>query len=98
MANGDVIEQGSHGQLVALDGYYAKLVHAQDLGRSSNDLDGGSREDATEKTDEPSKPLNPIVSVRAAADDRSEETPREKKQDRSLLVCVILMFLEQKTL
>lgn len=98
MANGDVIEQGSHGQLVALDGYYAKLVHAQDLGRSSNDLDGGSREDATEKTDEPSKPLNPIVSVRAAADDRSEEAPREKKQDRSLLVCVILMFLEQKTL
>lgn len=98
MANGNVIEQGTHAQLVALDGHYAKLVHAQGLGRSPNDQLGSSREDLTEKTDEPSKPLNPIVSVRAAADDRSEEAPREKKKDRSLLVCVILMFLEQKTL
>ena len=99
MANGGVIEQGTHDQLVTLDGHYAKLVRAQDLGRSSHEHGGDSQEDLVENKDEPSKPLDPVVSVRTTTDNHSGEEPRpEKKKDRSLLMCVILMFLEHKNL
>lgn len=99
MANGSVIEQGTHDQLVALDGQYAKLVRAQDLGRSSHEHGGDSQEDLVENTEEPSKPLDPVVSVRTATDNKSgEESKQEKKKDKSLLMCIILMFMEHKNL
>lgn len=39
MADGAIIEQGTHAQLIDANGAYARLVRAQDLGRADNERD-----------------------------------------------------------
>ncbi|KAG7286286.1 hypothetical protein NEMBOFW57_008594 [Staphylotrichum longicolle] len=48
MSKGKIMEQGRHEELVALDGLYAKLVHAQDLSPSKADSDAEQSDTADE--------------------------------------------------
>lgn len=50
MANGVVVEQGSHDALLADDGAYARLVKAQDLGQTESE-EQPDEDHATEKVD-----------------------------------------------
>ena len=45
MSKGQIIEQGSHSELITLDGTYARLVKTQDLGSSDDDPDQSGLED-----------------------------------------------------
>ncbi|KAG9254054.1 multidrug resistance protein 1 [Emericellopsis atlantica] len=64
MAKGEVIEQGSHDNLTAQNGAYARLVKAQDLGSGTLEEDSGPEADAHE--DDLDRPLT-TVSTNASA-------------------------------
>ncbi|KAM0545418.1 hypothetical protein ACHAPJ_011323 [Fusarium lateritium] len=52
MSKGQIVEQGNHDDLVALNGTYAKLVQAQDLSTTKQDsLDRNSDEESTASTE-----------------------------------------------
>lgn len=48
MSYGRVLEQGTHRELIALDGQYASLVRAQDLGSAAGDADFSKEENDLE--------------------------------------------------
>lgn len=88
MAHGVVVEQGSHDELLAEDGAYARLVKAQDLGQTEGDeqLD----EDHTaEKVD--------LVrtQTRASAIGQEAEKPEKDNINYNLLKCTFIVLKEQ---
>ena len=44
LKDGDIIEQGTHEELLARQGFYADLYNAQFLGMSIDDIAGGAQE------------------------------------------------------
>jgi ATP-binding cassette, subfamily B (MDR/TAP), member 1 len=99
MSYGKMIEQGTHEELIALDGHYAALVRAQDLGGEKGEPDLEDKE-ATN-----AGPLERPTSLqRTKTDPRSSRTDVEAQKlssgtlNYSLLRCIILMFYEQKDL
>ena len=44
MSNGEIVEQGTHDDLVGREGAYWRLVRAQDLGRGRNEESDGETE------------------------------------------------------
>ncbi|KAG5663582.1 hypothetical protein KAF25_001518 [Fusarium avenaceum] len=97
MSHGEIIEQGTHSELVLLDGSYAKLVQVQHLGQDLGDtqdqppeLDG----DGETKGD-----LDNILSIldSKAMTEALPEEPREVK-DYSLIRGITIIFREQKSL
>ncbi|OJJ31256.1 hypothetical protein ASPWEDRAFT_141408 [Aspergillus wentii DTO 134E9] len=93
MANGCVVEQGTHDELVARDGHYAKLVRAQDLGNYSNGDEWSSSEDVEE---EEMLSVKQTVSSKTVTADAIQAD--EGMKDKSLITCIFLMLLEQKSL
>ncbi|KAJ4250921.1 hypothetical protein NW762_011571 [Fusarium torreyae] len=78
MSKGKIVEQGNHDDLVALDGTYAKLVHAQDLSTTKQDsLDRNSDEGSTAST-EAIEPVQSLAKYNTANDENiSSQIDRE---------------------
>ncbi|KAK3950540.1 P-loop containing nucleoside triphosphate hydrolase protein, partial [Pseudoneurospora amorphoporcata] len=96
MANGRLIEQGTHDQLVALGGTYSHLVRVQDLGREPDDDDEPQKDIKAEVrgavvTDTTSNVVEAVPNVSAM-----EGTA--KKDDINLLRCLLIIIREQRVL
>lgn len=101
MANGKVVEQGTHDNLLELDGMYAAMVRAQDLGGNSI----SEHEDLIQ--DDADEPFHPITVPHGT---RSEPMPKNSSKDQSdehltagtleysLLKCVFIMLKENGSL
>ncbi|KAH8723660.1 multidrug resistance protein 1 [Phaeosphaeriaceae sp. PMI808] len=88
MANGSIIEQGTHDELLALDGAYGRLVKAQDLGQAQNE-EIVEEEQTAEKV--------ALVRTQTQASRFHEDMERATKDGISynLISCVLIILKEQ---
>jgi ATP-binding cassette subfamily B (MDR/TAP) protein 1 len=88
MADGAVVEQGTHEALLALDKAYARLVNAQDLGQAEGDevADG---EKAAERV--------ALVQTQTEASGIGQKTATSTKNDNefNLISCIFIVLKEQ---
>ena len=97
IAEGTVVEQGTHSELMEKQGHYAALVAAQDLGEE----DEATKEDSTsavfsEKIDRQISNVPKLESSRA--NDTGDRNLASGTLNYSLLKCIITMFVEQKAI
>ncbi|KIW87663.1 uncharacterized protein Z519_11637 [Cladophialophora bantiana CBS 173.52] len=100
MSHGRIVEQGTHLELIDLNGHYAGLVRAQDLGsvghEESNQLVGEKQIlDATGEQLGIQRTLTVATSV---GGDVEKGTKPVGTLGYSLLRCIVIMFYEQKAL
>lgn len=97
MASGRLIEQGTHDQLVAMDGTYSHLVRVQDLGQEPDDDDETPKGVKTEA--EGAVMVNTMSNVvEAVPDANALEEGAAKKDDINLLKCLFIIIREQRVL
>lgn len=91
MSDGSVIEQGTHDELLAADGAYARLVRAQDLGQGGNE----EEQELSEKVDERiamTRTHTQVASVHGAGD---TDKPAKDGINYSLIRCIWMILFEQ---
>ncbi|KAJ9615533.1 hypothetical protein H2200_001608 [Cladophialophora chaetospira] len=99
MADRHIVEQGTHQELITLDGHYAALVRAQDLGKAEGEqpeifdekqvLDIGSERPDLQRT---------ATTATSIANDVERQQKMVGTLGYSLLRCIIIIFREQKGL
>jgi ATP-binding cassette subfamily B (MDR/TAP) protein 1 len=98
---GEVVEQGTHQELIARGGQYATMVQSQDLGGDAGkaDLESDS-EDEPGVSSAPERLTLQRTQTEAASTTMDEEIKHLTKESAgySLLRCVIIMLSEQKEL
>ncbi|GES63072.1 ATP-binding cassette, subfamily B (MDR/TAP), member 1 [Aspergillus terreus] len=97
ISKGKVVEQGTHQELIDLDGHYARLVRAQDL--------GGGPADETQQADDPEKEMGLISPdekpfMSETNTDTTDDQPYAPPSGHgmSLIRCVVRICLELKDL
>lgn len=93
MSEGQVVEQGTHSELVAANGAYARLVRAQDLGQESSHSEDESDPDG-EAEQALARHATTTVSVPAVAQDVEAGPPADKPV--GLLKCIWVIAWEQR--
>ncbi|RYC77407.1 hypothetical protein BFJ63_vAg19719, partial [Fusarium oxysporum f. sp. narcissi] len=96
MSHGEVIEQGSHTELMMLDGSYAKLVQIQNLGQ---DLDDQHQQQELNGEHEARKDLDKVLSL--ADSNTQAEIPAEQlrsTKNYSLIRGITIILCEQRSL
>ena len=93
MSNGLLIEQGTHADLLAKDGYYAALVAAQDLGQEDADM---TQANMDETIDDHEKQLDLQLTTTKTKGASTEG--KSGTLNYSLLRCIWMMFREQREL
>ncbi|KAF4441611.1 multidrug resistance [Fusarium acutatum] len=94
---GQVVEQGTHEELLALNAHYARLIRAQNLAVSANYVhkDMSAKQDMVEvETDEE------VARVMTAQTEKSMvfKDADAKPKDRSIMTSIFLILKEQKAL
>lgn len=101
MSLGKIVEQGTHRELIELNGHYAGLVRAQDLG--AEDQEDGVKEIDEKKVFEATGERIALQRTGPAAPSTGGGDPEKQTKavgtlGYSLLRCIIIMFYEQKSL
>ena len=105
MANGKIVEQGNHSELLERDGLYAAMVRAQDLGEEAREQDYREEpHDGIDKNDS-KEALDPTISLQRT---QSATMPKdsERKVEQlsagtvrySLVRCILIMLKEHPDL
>ncbi|KAH7002851.1 P-loop containing nucleoside triphosphate hydrolase protein [Fusarium venenatum] len=95
MSQGEVIEQGTHNELMMLDGSYTKLVQIQDLGQ---DCEERQQQQEPNGEHEARKDLDNVLSL---ADSTTQEVPAEQLSNMmnySLIRGIVIILREQRSL
>ncbi|KAL8942079.1 MAG: hypothetical protein Q9211_001555 [Gyalolechia sp. 1 TL-2023] len=103
VANGSVVEQGSHEQLIERGGQYAALVRAQDLGHGDRGGAKASKEDVdeSESNEEAFKKMDSLKKTEStgrSALDPEGQVVSQGTIGLSLLGCIYRILREQKSL
>lgn len=97
MSQGAIIEQGTHAQLIAAGGAYARLVQTQDLGEQSSH-DGESEKEAKD-SDYVEKVTTTLSNQRITMDiGGTQPEVEDKMANFSLLRCMGIILAEQRSL
>ena len=98
MANGNVVEQGTHRQLIERDGLYAAMVRAQDLGAQKSE----GHESDTEDVESTARPVESLQRTQSAAfsqtGDQEDEELTRGTLNYSLFKCIFIMLKENSNL
>ncbi|KIW65217.1 hypothetical protein PV04_07495 [Phialophora macrospora] len=101
MSSGRIIEQGTHQELIDLDGRYAALVRAQDLGTAAGEpsemFPSGEKQALEKSVDRPSLHRIATTATSVGGDAEKQQKP-VGTLGYSLLRCILIMFYEQKSL
>jgi ATP-binding cassette, subfamily B (MDR/TAP), member 1 len=100
VSQGRIVEQGTHNQLIDLDGHYAALVRAQDLGTA--DDEGAVHLEDEKQTieileDRPSL-IRATTAATSVGNDPENQRQRVGTLGYSLLKCIWIIFTEHKSL
>lgn len=99
MSYGEILEQGSHSELMQRKGHYAALVEAQNLGSNADKPDFDKEEADADAERQQSLTLQPTkTSTRAAATEEDIDHLTSGTMNYSLIRCITIMLREQKSL
>ena len=100
MANGKVVEQGTHGKLLERDGLYAAMVRAQDLGGESGEPDfrDGMEDDDTKALDRPLTLQKTQTKIESKNAELEIDYLAAGKVEYSLTKCVWILLKERPEL
>lgn len=104
MSQGALIEQGTHHELLSRGGAYAKLVHSQDLERSSekptSEIDETSGEEVDEESDQHFRKLalKRTVSTTGSTHAQHDQPDATETMGYGLFKCLVLLIKEQPEL
>jgi ATP-binding cassette subfamily B (MDR/TAP) protein 1 len=99
MAKGQVVEQGSHDELVKLGGAYSRLVKTQDLGKGNGDANDSDTEDEDKSSKvEDAIDLDNVVTQGSTSGVHVGQDAKAKETNMGLLVGMYKMFREQPRL
>ncbi|KAF2127626.1 multidrug resistance protein-like protein 1 [Dothidotthia symphoricarpi CBS 119687] len=90
IADGVVVEQGTHDELIGCDSAYARLVRAQDLGQT------GSKDDVVDKED-----TDRLSLVRTQTQASARGSPQKSARESvnyNLIKCIYIVLMEQGNL
>ncbi len=91
LADGAVIEQGTHDDLLTRNGAYARLVKAQDLGKAGAEESGEEKEEVRQ--------MELIrTQTQASGIGTTEKEPAKDGIHYNLVHCILIIFMEQKHL
>ncbi|OAL27658.1 hypothetical protein AYO20_09731 [Fonsecaea nubica] len=100
MSHGQIVEQGTHQQLLDLNGHYARLVRAQDLGAAEEHESSKllSEKQTINVTGEGLGLQRTITAAASEGGNAERRTSPVGTLNYSLLRCIYIMFCEQKSL
>ncbi|PLB50306.1 putative ABC transporter [Aspergillus steynii IBT 23096] len=97
ISHGEVVEQGTHNELLALNGQYAALVQAQDLGDvAEGPLDGVFEGNDDQGQNDMASKLPEITMSRSSLDISEPDHNTSHAINYSLFKCLFIMIREQK--
>jgi ATP-binding cassette subfamily B (MDR/TAP) protein 1 len=98
MANGKVVEQGTHGELLERGGLYAAMVRAQDLGAEAREQDFRDAPDEGAYKDDADDSLQRTQSEAMPETRRKDDYLSAGTVEYSLIKCILIMLKEHPDL
>ncbi|CAF3431738.1 unnamed protein product [Fusarium graminearum] len=97
LSNGQVVEQGTHDDLLALDSHYARLIRAQNLSVVGREIKAGISADENPDAFDTEDEVRRVITAQTHKY-RDVEGQESKPKDRSILSSIFLVVKEQKAL